>query len=121
MDNTNTYTKKSVRKLLRNIGEENLLNLFKLQRADVMSTKHADDSNIDLGLALLKEIKNDDIPTSKSQIKINGNDLKKLGFKEGKELGKALNNIENLIYDEKLKNNKEDIINYIKSSLLNVD
>lgn len=121
MDNTNTYTKKSVRKLLRNIGEENLLNLFKLQRADVMSTKHADDSNIDLGLDLLKEIKNDDIPTSKSQIKINGNDLKKLGFKEGKELGKALNNIENLIYDEKLKNNKEDIINYIKSSLLNVD
>ena len=38
MDNTNTYTKKSIRKLLRNIGEENLLNLFKLQRADVLST-----------------------------------------------------------------------------------
>ncbi len=121
MDNTNTYTKKSVRKLLRNIGEENLLNLFKLQRADVMSTKHADDSNIDLGLALLDEIKNDDIPTNKSQIKINGNDLKKLGFKEGKELGRTLENIENLIYDEKLKNNKEDIINYINSYLLNVD
>lgn len=121
MDNTNTYTKKSIRKLLRNIGEENLLNLFKLQRADVLSTKHNDDSNIDLGLRLLEEVKKDNIPTSKNQIKINGNDLKKLGFKEGKELGQTLKLIENLIYDEKLKNNKEDIINYIKSNLLNVD
>lgn len=121
MDNTNTYTKKSIRKLLRNIGEENLLNLFKLQRADVLSTKHNDDSNIDLGLKLLEEVKRDNIPTNKSQININGNDLKKLGFKEGKELGQTLKLIENLIYDEKLKNKKEDIINYIKSNLLNVD
>lgn len=121
MDNTNTYTKKSIRKLLRNIGEANLLNLFKLQRADVLSTKHKDDSNIDLGLELLAEVKRDNIPTNKSQIKINGNDLKKLGFKEGKELGQTLKLIENLIYDEKLKNDKKDIINYIKSNLLNVD
>lgn len=121
MDNTNTYTKKSIRKLLRNIGEANLLNLFKLQRADVLSTKHNDDSNIDLGLELLAEVKKDDIPTNKSQIEINGNDLKKLGFKEGKELGQTLKLIENLIYDEKLKNDKKDIINYIKSNLLNVD
>ena len=121
MDNTNTYTKKSIRKLLRNIGEENLLKLFKLQRADVLSTKHNDDSNIDLGLKLLEEVKNDDIPTNKNQIKINGNDLKDLGFKEGKELGQTLKLVENLIYDEKLKNEKKDIINYIKSNLLDVD
>ena len=121
MDNTNTYTKKSIRKLLRNIGEEILLKLFKLQRADVLSTKHNDDSNIDLGLKLLEEVKNDDIPTNKNQIKIDGNDLKNLGFKEGKELGQTLKLVENLIYDEKLKNEKKDIINYIKSNLLDVD
>lgn len=121
MDNTNTYTKKSIRKLLRNIGEENLLNLFKLQRADVLSTKYADDSNIDLGIKLLEEIKNDNVPTNKSQIKINGNDLKKMGFKEGKELGQTLKIIENLVYEEKLNNDKKEIINYIKSNILNVD
>ena len=121
MDNTNTYTKKSIRKLLRNIGEENLLKLFKLQRADVLSTKHNDDSNIDLGLKLLEEVKNDDIPTNKNQIKIDGNDLKDLGFKEGKELGQTLKLVENLIYEEKLKNEKKDVINYIKSNILNVD
>ena len=121
MDNTNTYTKKSIRKLLRNIGEDNLLRLFALQRADVLATRYGNDSNIDLGLKLLEEIKDDDIPKTRSEIKINGNDLKQLGFKEGKELGDTIRKIENLIYDEKLKNNKKDIINYINSRLKNVD
>ena len=121
MDNTNTYTKKSIRKLLRNIGEDNTLNLFALQRADVLATNYADDSNINLGIKLLEEVKKDDVPNRRSQIKIDGNDLKKLGFKEGKELGDTLRKIENLIYDEKLKNNKKDIINYINSRLKNVD
>lgn len=121
MDNTNTYSKKSIRKLLRNIGEENLINLFALQRADVLSTKHADDSNIDLGLSLLAEVKDDHIPKNRNEIKINGNDLKDLGFKEGKELGDTLREIENLIYEEKLINNKKDIINYLKESLDIVD
>lgn len=121
MDNTNTYSKKSIRKLFRNIGEENLINLFALQRADVLSTKHADDSNINLGLSLLSEVKDDDIPKNRNEIKINGNDLKDLGFKEGKELGNTLREIENLIYEEKLINNKKDIINYLKESFDIVD
>lgn len=121
MDNTNTYSKKSIRKLLRNIGEENLINLFALQRADVLSTKHADDSNIDLGLSLLAEVKDDHIPKNRKEIKINGNDLKDLGFKEGRELGNTLREIENLIYEEKLINNKKDIINYLKERLDIVD
>lgn len=121
MDNTNTYSKKSIRKLLRNIGEENIINLFALQRADVLSTKHADDSNIDLGLSLLTEVKDDDIPKNRNEIKINGNDLKDLGFKEGRELGNTLREIENLIYEEKLINNKKDIINYLKERLDIVD
>lgn len=121
MDNTNTYSKKSIRKLLRNIGEENLINLFALQRADVLSTKHADDSNINFGLSLLAEVKDDDIPKNRNEIKINGNDLKDLGFKEGKELGNTLREIENLIYEEKLINNKKDIINYLKESFDIVD
>ena len=116
MDNTNTYTKKSVRKLLRNLGEENLLNLFDLQKADVLSTTFSDASNIDLGLKILEEVKNDEIPKNRSEIAINGKDLILLGYKEGVELGNKLKEIENLIYDEKLKNNKDDIIKYIKEN-----
>lgn len=116
MDNSNTYTKKSVRKLLRNLGEENLLNLFDLQKADVLSTTFDDISNIDLGLKILEEVKNDKIPKNRSEIAINGKDLILLGYKEGIELGNKLKEIENLIYDEKLKNNKDDIIKYIKEN-----
>lgn len=116
MDNSNTYTKKSVRKLLRNLGEENLLNLFDLQKADVLSTTFDDTSNIDLGLKILEEVKNDEIPKNRSEIAINGKDLILLGYKEGKDLGNKLKEIENLIYDEKLKNNKDDIIKYIKEN-----
>lgn len=116
MDNSNTYTKKSVRKLLRNLGEENLLNLFDLQKADVLSTTFDDISNIDLGLKILEEVKNDKIPKNRSEIAINGKDLILLGYKEGVELGNKLKEIENLIYDEKLKNNKDDIIKYIKEN-----
>lgn len=116
MDNTNTYTKKSVRKLLRNLGEESLLNLFDLQKADVLSTTFSDASNIDLGLKILEEVKNDEIPKNRSEIAINGKDLILLGYKEGKDLGNKLKEIENLIYDEKLKNNKDDIIKYIKEN-----
>lgn len=44
-----------------------------------------------------------------------------MGFKEGKELGQTLKIIENLVYEEKLNNDKKEIINYIKSNILNVD
>lgn len=121
MDNTNTYTKKSIRKLLRNIGEENVIKLFDLQRADVLATKYGDDSNIDLGIKLLEEVKDDNIPKSRNEININGNDLKKLGFKEGKTLGDTLKKIENMIYNQKLNNDKKEIIHYIKYRLKNVD
>ena len=121
MDNTNTYTKKSVRKLLRNLGEDNLIKLFALQRADVLSTKHADDSNIDLGLRILRDVKADKIPNKLSELAISGKDLLDLGYKEGKGLGDRLREIENLVYDEKLTNNKEDIINYLKETYDSVD
>lgn len=121
MDNTNTYTKKSIRKLLRNIGEENLLKLFSLQEADVLSTKHPDCSNIDLGRMILDQVKADDIPKNRKEIKINGHDLIELGFREGKDLGEVLREIETLIYDEQLKNNKQDIIKYIRENVHNVD
>lgn len=121
MDNTNAYTKKSIRKLLRRLGEDNVIKLFYLQEADVKSTKYNDISNITLGRKLLEEVKDDGIPKGRNEIKIDGNDLKKLGFKEGKKLGQTLNIIENLIYDEKLENDKAKIIDYITRELKNVE
>lgn len=121
MDNTNTYTKKSIRKLLRRMGEENIYRLFDLQRADVLSTNHKDISNIENGRALLVEVLNDSTPKSRSEMAINGDDLLALGFRPSKELGQVLGEIEDLILEEKLANEKDQIIQYIKNKYFPID
>lgn len=121
MDNTNTYTKKSVRKLLRKVGEENIYDLFDLQKADVLATVHDNTENIYLARNLLEEILKSDVPTKKDQIDFSGNDLIDLGFEEGKELGMILKEIYSLVMDEKLINKKSEIIKYIKNKYINLD
>ena len=121
MDNTNTYTKKSVRKLLRKVGEENIYDLFNLQKADVLATVHDNTENIILAKKFLEEILNSDVPSKEDQIDFSGNDLIDLGFEEGKELGMILKEIYSLVMDEKLINKKSEIIKYIKNKYINLD
>ncbi|WP_058989813.1 CCA tRNA nucleotidyltransferase [Anaerococcus rubeinfantis] len=121
MDNTNTYTKKSVRKLLRKVGDENIYDLFDLQRADVLSTVHDNTENISNAKIILEEILNSNTPRKKDQIDFSGHDLINLGFKEGKELGIILNEVYNLVMDEKLANKKDEISKYIKNKYNNLD
>lgn len=121
MDNTNTYTKKSVRKLLRKVGEENIYDLFDLQRADVLATVHDNTENILLAKKYLEEILNSDLPRKEDQIDFSGRDLLDLGFEEGKELGMVLKEVYGLVMDEKLVNKKSEIIKYIKNKYINLD
>lgn len=121
MDNTNTYTKKSVRKLLRRLGDRNIYDLFSLQRADTLATKNPNPENIDLGLRLLEEIKNDNVPKRKKDLAINGNDIIRLGFKEGRIIGKILDEVFNLVEEEKIENEKCQLIKYIKNNYIEVD
>lgn len=121
MDNTNTYTKKSVRKLLRKVGDENIYDLFDLQKADVLSTVHDNTENISNAKILLEEILNSNTPRKKDQIDFSGNDLIEIGFKEGKKLGEILNEAYNLVMDEKLENKKSEIVKYIKNKYNNLD
>lgn len=121
MDNTNTYTKKSVRKLLKKVGDENIYDLFDLQRADVLSTVHNNTENISNAKKLLEEILNSNTPRKKEQIYFSGYDLIEMGFKEGRQLGIILNEVYNLVMDEKLENEKNEIIKYIKNKYNNLD
>ncbi|MDY6018226.1 MAG: HD domain-containing protein [Anaerococcus sp.] len=121
MDNTNTYTKKSIRKLLRRMGEENIYRLFDLQRADLLSTNHKDISNIENGKKLVKEVLEDSLPKSRRELAINGKDLINMGFKQSKLIGQILDQIEDLIIEEKLANEKEQIKQYIKNKYFPID
>lgn len=121
MDCSNTYTKKSVRKLLRRLGEENLRRLFALQRADILSTKHPDPSNIDLGEEILTEVLADDIPKKRSELAIDGNDLISMGYPQGKIIGDLLRIIEEEILEENLENDKKAIEEFLTRMGKNLD
>lgn len=121
MDNTNTYTKKSVRKLLRKVGDDNIYDLFDLQLADTSSTNNPFIENIENAKDLLNEVYEDNIPTKKNEVAINGRDIMNLGFKEGKIIGIILNDIYEEVFNELLVNEKNEIIKYIKNNYIEVE
>lgn len=61
----------------------------------------------------IKESIASDMPKSFADVKISGNELMELGYK-GEEVGKALKDVLNQIFERKLDNNKEKIIKYLK-------
>ena len=121
MDCSNTYTKKSIRKLLRRIGEDNLRRLFNLQRADILATVHTDTSNIDLGENILEEVLMDNTPKKRSDLAINGSDLIALGYPQGKIIGDILTKIEEEIIDDILENNRDDILAFVRKMSKTLD
>lgn len=110
MDSSNPYTEKSVARLLRRIGEDNLRRLFDLQEADILATVHDDISNIEKGRILLKEILERKPVLSRKDLAINGKDLIGLGFEQGPLLGEILKEIERRVFEENLKNDRETLL-----------
>lgn len=110
MDASNAYTEKSVARLLRRLGEENLRKLFDLQEADVLATVHDDISNIENGRNFLREILETKPVLSRRDLAIDGGDLKKLGFKEGPIIGEVLKEIETAVFEENLTNDRDTLL-----------
>ena len=52
---------------------------------------------------------------------INGNDLIKIGYEQGVELGKTLKDIVDLVIEEHLNNDKEELLEYAKFNLKTLD
>lgn len=110
MDSSNPYTEKSVARLLRRLGEDNLKRLFDLQEADILATVHEDISNIEKGRRLLREILERKPVLSRKDLAINGKDLIGLGFEQGPLLGEILKEIERRVFEENLKNDRETLL-----------
>lgn len=68
---------------------------------------------------VLKEVLTENECFKLKDIAISGNDLKEIGFKEGKTIGIILNDVLNSIIEEQLNNNKEEIISYVKEKYKN--
>jgi len=110
-------TDKALRRQIKRVGRENVLDLYDLMIADCKATRIDRDAsflikrkNRVLELLEEKEMK------SNKFLEIDGNIIKSLGFKEGKIIGKILKDLEEIVYDDPSKNNKDFLIKYIEKN-----
>ena len=103
-----------VKKRLQRIGKERFLDLLKIQRADNMAQNPAlvNLSHIDELERLSLEISSEQC-FSLASLEINGTDLISLGFR-GRKIGSALNILLNEVIEEKLQNNKQELLKRAK-------
>lgn len=63
----------------------------------------------------------DNTPKKRSDLAINGNDLIALGYPQEKIIGDILTKIEEAIIDDKLENNREDILAFVRKRSKTLD
>ncbi len=108
-----------VKRWLSKIGEEYTRNLFLVRIADLKAhNAQKTDYEIKKMYSLLEELDeviNRGDAFKVSDLEINGKDLISLGYK-GIEIGNKLNEVLNLVVDDKIKNDKNAILNYINEN-----
>lgn len=62
-------------------------------------------------------IEEENLAVSSADLAIDGGDLIQLGFQEGKLLGQTLKDLLNLVIDERLENDREDLLKYARGLL----
>jgi tRNA nucleotidyltransferase (CCA-adding enzyme) len=103
---------KSARKLLNKMSLAQAERLISVQTCDKKAqtvNPHSKETlkNIELLRKNLEIVINEKQCFSLRDLAINGNDLKSIGFKEGKEIGLMLNQLLDVVLEDPSKNNKE--------------
>jgi tRNA nucleotidyltransferase (CCA-adding enzyme) len=111
--------KKSVRKWLNKIREETFRELLKVREADIKAqsqeyyqTRH---DKLERIKVILEEVLEDNECFNKKDLAINGTDLIKLGYPEGKEIGEVINKLVEMVLDNPKLNNRDSLMEIVKS------
>lgn len=111
----NLCDRKSIRELLRQIGENNFENLLDLK--EIISKDWKNYEQIKKSREIFYYIKENE----KLELDISGDDLIKLGFKEGKGIGDTLKGLEKLVDSGKIENDNKHLIKYIQNREKGID
>jgi len=115
-------TKKFVRRMLSKMERATFEKLLHLSYADVMgqSGKNRTEriENIAQTRQILSDFDAENECFSLKQLKISGDDLINMGVKQGRQIGVVLNELLDLVVDEKLENSKDVLQNYVKTNYL---
>jgi tRNA nucleotidyltransferase (CCA-adding enzyme) len=107
---------KTLKKFIARVGLDNIEELFQLQIADSKGHKaSADYSPILKRREDVRRILEKGEAFTVSSLKISGDDLIKLGFKPGKEIGVTLNKLLDMVLTDPQLNNSATLINIAKN------
>ncbi|MBU5425789.1 CCA tRNA nucleotidyltransferase [Tissierella pigra] len=106
---------KGLKRLLAIMGEERIFTLLELNKADrLCSNKDANIQDLIEREEKIKRIIENKEVYEKKQLTINGHDVIKLGYKEGKKIGEILNYLLEKVLENPELNDKEKLIEIIK-------
>ncbi len=108
-------TDSAIRRVIRNVGLENIDDMLALRVADRLGGGARETSwRLEEFKTRLVEVQKQ--PFAVKDLKINGNDvMKELNLKPGKEIGVILNKIFDEVVENKLENKKETLIDRLKT------
>ena len=114
----NNMKNKTLKKFIGRVGVENLEDLFELQIADSKGhKKNADYSSILKRREDVKKILENGEAFTINQLKISGEDLIKLGYKPGKEIGIVLKELLEKVMEIPRLNSREQLLDMAKNKL----
>jgi tRNA nucleotidyltransferase (CCA-adding enzyme) len=108
--------RKPLRRVLGRLGEETVLGLLALQEADMGSKGTGKAEEMEQFPRIREEIQlilEENACLSLKDLAVNGRDLMQLGY-EGKAIGEALNELLAQVLDEKLPNEKDALLNFLR-------
>lgn len=110
---------KGLKRLIRTCGNDLVLDLMDFMIADFMSTRDdRDPSFLNRRKARIAELLEEKTVVDSSGLEINGKDLMKIGYKEGKAIGNLLDYLTELVIDDESLNKKEKLLEIAKDKLL---
>ena len=113
-----SLSNKFIRRMLNKMPKETFEKLLVLKKADILGQAKIDREKRLEEIEKLKEMlanfKMEEECFSLKHLKINGNDLIKMGFKPGKEMGQILNKLFEMVVEEEIENDFEVLKNYVE-------
>lgn len=114
-------TDKSVRRAVRKIGISCYPMIFELKRADILAQSEYERTEKMEALAqyekLYREIMDRQDCLSLKDLAVNGKDLMELGVQQGKDIGRILNALLDIVVEDPQKNTKEYLTGYTLKNL----
>ena len=113
---TRQLTKKAMARLISRLGFDTTLSLLRLQEADMGSKGTGEAKEEDIFPTLYgfwEALREEDACLSIKDLKVDGNDLMALGLK-GKEIGDALRQLLEEVMEERLPNEKEALLAFLR-------